>query len=101
MWHGEAAGWGRVAARDKGCGAWGGRPRTSDVPGSEHPHADRTRDTSYDHASSSRGRRRRLTELRAQRAELGGHRVTLRLAQRADEIGELGELHETAAVVWP
>ena len=24
---------GRVAARDKGCGAWGGRPRTSDVPG--------------------------------------------------------------------
>ena len=22
---------GRVAARDKGCGAWGGRPRTSDV----------------------------------------------------------------------
>ena len=40
-----------------------------------------------------------LAELRTQRAELGGHRVTLRLAQLADEIGELGELHETAAVV--
>lgn len=36
--------------------------------------------------------------MRTQRAELGGHRVILRLAQRADEIGELGELHETAAV---
>ena len=41
---------------------------------------------------------RRLAELRAQRAELGGHPLHLLAAQRDDEVGELRELHEPAPV---